>query len=158
MRGRGATSLIETDTIVSVWIQGKRQHGYTYVAEHTAHAITELIRRLTDALVPLCDERRFAIKRAGVLRCTSGRRVIRIRATLPVHCVIDLSHGEVHIRTKRREKQKKTYQKDEIRLDATFTVSGGKAPQITVALDSSGKRRDTQADINAGFIIRSREV
>jgi len=110
----------------------------TSVAEHAAHAITELVRRPTDALFPLCDERRFAVERARVLRCTSGRRAIRIMASLPIHCIID--------------------QSGEISLNATFTVCAGKAPKITIALDSSGQRRDTQADINAGLIIRAREV
>jgi len=50
----------------------------TSVAERATHAITEAMRRWTDALLPLCDERRFAVERAGVLGGTSGRRVIGI--------------------------------------------------------------------------------
>jgi hypothetical protein len=68
---------------------------YAYVAELSAHAITHRVRRRTDALFPLCDERRFAVERARVLGCASGRRVIRIYATLPVHGIVDLAHVEI---------------------------------------------------------------
>lgn len=61
----------------------------TSVAKHSAHAIAHRVRRWTDALFPLCDERRFAVERARVLGCASGRRVIRIYATLPVHGIVD---------------------------------------------------------------------
>lgn len=56
----------------------KNDSMYAYVAERATHAITEAMRRWTDALLPLCDERRFAVERAGVLGGTSGRRVIGI--------------------------------------------------------------------------------
>jgi hypothetical protein len=79
---------------------------YAYVAKHSAHAIAHRVRRWTDALFPLCDKWRLAVERAGVLGCASGRRVIRIHATLPIHSIVDLAHveiGELRLLNERRK-------------------------------------------------------
>lgn len=54
-----------------------------------AYTITELIRRRADAFFALFDIWRLAIERARIPGGTSGRRVIRIVALLPVLGGID---------------------------------------------------------------------
>jgi len=89
----------------------------TSVGEYAAHAITELVRRRTDAFILSWDIRRVTIERARVVGGAGGRGVIRIDAFLPVLCGID--------------------QEGKISLDPTLPIFFSKAPKVTPALDSS---------------------